>query len=166
MFFDRLQSQHLWYGSGDGKHIFLATMELRSENTSVWNSFRWPVALLESIQKLPTLRQLTRYINGRHHRSVYIETTLFETLYGIRQDCDLLCVNHDDRRLPTGIGVAKADNSGNMEYTCSESMQSTIQMSQTTIRLDICVIEALWKIMNEKRPEVVIKKKQFRNSDV
>lgn len=134
----------------DGNCTWLAVIELRAENVNVWDSFCWPLTRLESIPEILIFRQLARSASDRHYESSYIETTLFDIVYGIRQEYDLLWVLRCDRRLLPRVEAAKAYKCGDVENTRSESMQSIISMSPIAIRHDIHDIEALREVPNEE----------------
>lgn len=66
-------------------------------------------------------------------------------------------------RLPlTGVEVAKTYNGASTNESHSESTQTIVQMSQTAIRHDMSVIEALDAFIDEERPEAKVKTKQLR----
>lgn len=88
------------------------------------------------------MQQLARSMEDRHHQNAYIETTLFEKLYGMKQDYDLLCAVRGSCRTPAGVEVAKAYNGGSSHNFHSDSVKTILQMSKTAINSDVTVIEA------------------------
>lgn len=91
-------------------------------------------------------RQPARSVNEIRQKSSFIDTTVYDKLYGIRQDYDLLCGIRASRQCPTGVKAAKKNSDGNARLDGSEPFQSIIQMSQTVIRAEM-LVSMRWEIL-------------------
>lgn len=151
---EMIESKPVWYGIVDGEHTHAALTELSVEYPQRWDGFEWPVQLLQSPSSMNVMRQLARATNDRHNERSYIETTLFDRLYGMRREYDSLCVERGQRKPPSGAEVANAYDGGRHVSTNIRTLQQT---AQTAIRLDMAVIEELGDIMNSEHPEIVVK---------
>lgn len=64
------------------------------------------------------------------------------------------------------VEVGHAYNGGNTRKSLSETSQTTIQMSQTAMTLDLSVVEALGAILKEGSTEVTVNTKQLESTDL
>lgn len=99
---------------------------------------------------ISVLRQHARSVNDSDHKNAFIETTLCDDLYEMRETYDLLCGIRGCCRCLTDVEVATAYNGENATLRQPKTSQSTIQMSQTAMRLEMCVINALGHIRTRK----------------
>lgn len=104
-FMQRMKSREIWYGIIDGNHTWLVLIEFCSGHKEHWYSFQWRLTRLASNLGLLFLRQLDRSISDAHNENEYIEFTLFDKLYGMKQEYDLLSGARGNRRPYTGMNV-------------------------------------------------------------
>lgn len=120
-----------------------------------------PATHLFSSPDLSVLRNLDESINDSHKQNVYIQTSLSDKLYGVRQDYDHQSgMKWKESSIPHRSGSAKAYDGGAIDSKKPESAQTLVQMGQADILLDICVIGASGLIIYEKGHEIVIHTKQ------
>lgn len=139
-------------------------MELFCKEQESWESFYWPVTRLPSNLDIPVLRQLAPYINDGHNEITYMETTFFNKLYGMGNSTVCSVEPRDIRRPPKGMGTSKACK-GDDAINRLGNVQTSVQMCQTAIRLEMSIIEALEDILNEEKDEIIIKTRVLKCSD-
>lgn len=113
-------SIHVW--NIDSEHTLVALMKLGFEYSNTWNGFQLPVNRLVSSPDISVLQQLVRSVKNRHHENSYIETSLFDKLYGMKGEYDLLCAVCSSLRTPTGVKVAKVYNGASSPNLHSDSI--------------------------------------------
>lgn len=101
------------------------------------------------------MRHLAWSIHDKRHWSAWTESTLFDKLYEIEQDCDLLCEVCGSIRTPTGAELANAYNEDNLQDSRSDSVQTILEMLEIAILLKIRFIKTLAEIMNENIPDMM-----------
>ncbi len=86
-----IKSRHdVWYGIIDGNQFHSAIMELREENPTKWDSYRWLVTIVLPEKDLGAYRKLARIQNERNKALYHYESTIFDLLNGLRMEYDLL----------------------------------------------------------------------------
>lgn len=155
---ENMQSRSARFGIVVKEHPWHAVTDLLLEDTNRWDGFQWLATPLFPRPDLSMFRQLTRLINNSHQENTFIETTLHDKLHGMQREYDRMGTVRGEYRLSTYVEVAYGYNRWNADFKCCESRHPLLQMDRTAIRSEMCVIEALGAILNDERPEMVIKK--------
>ena len=145
---EKAEGRSVWYGVVDGMHRLTAILELMDESPDVWESFLWPVTILKGGHSLQVLKQLGRHQNRKHDASFFIESTLYDTLIGLREESDRLRTMSNGKQ-PTAKQIASAYDG------CTHLKDNTMRQTATTaVRLPLKVIHEIGKIMNSEHPEL------------
>ena len=117
------------------------------KNESRWHSFMWYVTVIKGFHGIESYRQLSRFQNHRHNPKFYVELTVFDQLYNLRQEYDRLC---KEKNTVSNLDAARA-------YFDSIFVNRTLTMlASTAIRLPITVIKELGVIMNDETPAICV----------
>lgn len=144
----KAEDRSVWYGVVDGMHRLTAILELMNESPDIWESFLWPVTILKGGHSLQVLKQLGRQQNKKHDSSFYIESTLYDTLVGLREESDRLKTMSNGKQ-PTAKQIASAYDG------CPHLKDNTMRQTATTaVRLPLKVIHEIGIIMNAEHPEL------------
>ena len=145
---EKVESRSVWYGVVDGMHRLTAIQELMQEIPERWDSFLWPVTILDGGQSIHVLKQLGRHQNRKHNSNFYIETTFYDMLYGMKEEAERL--QSMSSRKPSAKQVAAAyDGSTHLK-------DNTIrQTAATALRLPDRVVDEIGLIMNSEFPDLV-----------
>ena len=134
-------SREIWYGVVDGMHRLVAILELIEEEPESWDGFNWTVTILKGGVSLQVLEQLARHQNLKHSQKCYVETTLYDSLRGLKDESERLVRIKNGKR-PSAKEIADAYDG------CTGLKDRTIQqMATTALRLQDAVIEAIGEIM-------------------
>lgn len=137
-----------WYGVVDGMHRLLAIIELIEEEPDIWSGFSWPFIVLKGGHDIQTLKQLTRHQKFKHSASHYIETTLFGTISGLREEADRLRAESADKT-PTAMAIAFAFDGNVHKKTSTRKQTATL-----AVRLAPEVVEVIGEIVNSEHPDL------------
>lgn len=143
---EKAESRSVWYGVVDGMHRLTAILELMDECPDTWESFLWPVTILKGGHSMQVLKQLGRHQNRKHDSSFFIESTLYDTLFGLREESDRL-KSMSNGKQPTAKQIASAFDG------CTHLKDNTMRQTATTaVRLPLAVIHEIGIIMNAEHP--------------
>lgn len=87
----RIYSRRKWYRIGEGEHIYAAFTDLSEENPAKWDGFLFPVLLMRGGAIIQTFKELARSQDERYDNVYYMETKLFDRMYGRKKESDSMC---------------------------------------------------------------------------
>ena len=144
---EKSECRSVWYGVVDGMHRLTAIQELMDENPERWDSFMWPVTILKGGHSIQVLKQLGRHQNRKHDATLYVETTFYDILSGMKEEAHRM--QSMTSKPPTAKQVAAAYDG------CSHLKDNTVrQTAATALRLPVRVIEEIGTIMNSEHPDL------------
>lgn len=146
----RSEARETWFGIVNGAHMHAAILEIMEAREKGWEGFKWKVTLLQGGFSIGRYRQLARAQNQRQDHMYFVETTLSDTLIGLKEECERMTRERNGKK-PSAADVARSYDGMPL------SKDSTIkQTASTAARLTRNVLSTLGEIMSAEHPEICV----------
>jgi len=158
----------LWYGIVDGNQFHAAIMDLRKEDASRWEGFRWFVTVVQPNRSLNEYRQLARIHNERNKPLYHFESTIYDLLHGLRLEYDALYEKElkSCRLEKKKVKIhhrAVACNYDGGEHTSNTYVKQAVSVAS---RLAPNTIEAIGEVCNMECPDIILRTPSMNKSDL